>query len=236
MKKLFISIVVLALMVGFVGCPKKNNPPEIQGITVTPPDSIKVGTQAHLKVNASDPDGDQLEFTWSATAGTLSATSGEEVDWTAPQDAGTYTITVEAKDEDGETDQATASIKVYRESYVYGENNTQVILYEGYWNTSRISISGAPNNAVADSLELTVDIMHPYPQYLRIDLEPPNDPFYWIVWDQNYPGGKRSIKIDCNVGIPFSVNGDWDISIGVYTGGGNGALNSWSLKIWYHTP
>lgn len=112
------SLLVLALVLAFfIGCPKKNHPPEITGITATPADSINTGGKVHLKVEADDEDGDDLDFTWSASSGTLSATTGEEVDWTAPNDTGTYTITVKAEDEEDE-DEATKDIKVYSQTLI----------------------------------------------------------------------------------------------------------------------
>jgi hypothetical protein len=49
---------------------------------------------------ASDPDGDELSYEWAATAGAISGT-GAVVNWTAPQEVGTYDITVVVKDGHG---------------------------------------------------------------------------------------------------------------------------------------
>jgi hypothetical protein len=52
---------------------------------------------------ASDPDGDQLTYEWTAAAGDISGT-GAVVNWTAPQEVGVYNITVVVKDSHGSED------------------------------------------------------------------------------------------------------------------------------------
>jgi hypothetical protein len=49
---------------------------------------------------AYDPDGDQLEYTWEATGGTISA-EGSIAVWTAPEEYDTYYITVTVTDSRG---------------------------------------------------------------------------------------------------------------------------------------
>ena len=49
---------------------------------------------------ASDPDGDELSYEWTATGGDISGT-GSEVIWTAPEEVGMYDITVVVDDGQG---------------------------------------------------------------------------------------------------------------------------------------
>jgi len=49
---------------------------------------------------ASDPDGDELVYEWTATAGNISGT-GAAVNWTAPGEVGIYSVTVLVKDGHG---------------------------------------------------------------------------------------------------------------------------------------
>ncbi len=51
----------------------------------------------NVTCNATDPDGDVLSYVWTASGGNISGT-GAAVNWTAPQEVGTYNITVVVKD------------------------------------------------------------------------------------------------------------------------------------------
>jgi hypothetical protein len=50
--------------------------------------------------NASDPEGDDLSYEWSANGGSINGT-GSEVIWTAPEEVGMYDITVVVEDNFG---------------------------------------------------------------------------------------------------------------------------------------
>jgi len=60
---------------------------------------------------ASDDDGDALSYEWTATGGNIFG-SGEVVNWTAPQEAGIYNVTVVVKDGYGGADTAFLSLSV----------------------------------------------------------------------------------------------------------------------------
>jgi len=101
-----IILVVAALLIG--GCTPANQPPVISSLTagagrVNPSDSCQV------KCVASDPDGDELSYTWSADGGSI---SGEEpvVTWTAPAVPGDYTIAVKVTD--GRGGEATTQLTI----------------------------------------------------------------------------------------------------------------------------
>jgi YVTN family beta-propeller protein len=63
------------------------------------------GETVDLFVQASDPEGTALTFSWSASAGTLgtpaSSTSMSEVVWTAPASGGSFTVSAVVQDADG---------------------------------------------------------------------------------------------------------------------------------------
>jgi len=63
---------------------------------ITPSGSVQV------TCNATDPDGGELGYEWTATGGNISGT-GAVVNWTAPQEVGIYNITVVVKDHDGDS-------------------------------------------------------------------------------------------------------------------------------------
>jgi len=79
-----------------VGVLAPNNPPTIEELTTDCPRVRKAGT-ATITCEASDPDGDELTYIWSAERGTISG-EDHEVTWTAPSEYGDYLITVTVSD------------------------------------------------------------------------------------------------------------------------------------------
>ena len=81
-----------------------NLPPVFTSITRVPNGAVTTGTPVNITAVASDPDtSSPVEFTWSASTGSLNATTGDTVTWTAPNTASTAQITVTAKDIDNGT-------------------------------------------------------------------------------------------------------------------------------------
>ncbi len=78
------------------GCAPSNNYPVISSLE-TEKDWVVPSSSSEVKCVASDPDGDSLTYTWSATGGTFSE-AGPLTTWMAPNVPGTYTITVTVKD------------------------------------------------------------------------------------------------------------------------------------------
>lgn len=75
------------------------SPPIIAGL-VAATDWVTPSGDVQLTCNATDPEGGELTYQWTATAGSISGT-GAAVNWSAPQEAGIYDITVVARDVDG---------------------------------------------------------------------------------------------------------------------------------------
>jgi hypothetical protein len=73
-----------------------NEPPIIKSLVA---DAAWTTPSGNLQVtcDASDPDGDELSYEWTTTGGHISGT-GAAVNWAAPQEVGTYNITVVVKD------------------------------------------------------------------------------------------------------------------------------------------
>ncbi|MQY67110.1 MAG: PKD domain-containing protein, partial [Dehalococcoidia bacterium] len=87
-----------------------NNPPTIESLATDCPRVKKAGT-ANMTCEASDPDGDELTYTWSAERGNISG-EGKEVDWVAPNEFGTFAITVTVTDGRGGEASDERSIRV----------------------------------------------------------------------------------------------------------------------------
>ncbi len=80
-------------------CVPSNNCPVISRLE-TEKDWVTPLSSSEVKCVASDPDGDSLTYTWSATGGAFSG-AGPNTTWMAPGTPGTYTITVMVADSRG---------------------------------------------------------------------------------------------------------------------------------------
>ncbi len=76
---------------------EQNNPPAISAMTPANGSDFGPGSVVPCTVTAADADGDPLTYRWTATGGSFSG-SGADVDWTAPPQSGTYTITCDVTD------------------------------------------------------------------------------------------------------------------------------------------
>ena len=103
-----------------------NDPPEINTFIV--PKEVRYGESVALKVGVSDPENDDLTYTWEASAGTLTGEEGTEIQWTAPElpdseiaPDQTITVHVSVRDNGEETVSKSASIVVFSKSYRVAE-------------------------------------------------------------------------------------------------------------------
>ena len=87
---------------------RANTPPTITSL-IADGDWITPSGNLEVTCNATDPDGDEISYDWTATGGDISGT-GAVVNWTAPQEVGIYHITVAVKDGHGSS--ATNSLPV----------------------------------------------------------------------------------------------------------------------------
>jgi hypothetical protein len=72
-------------------------------------DWVDVSNSITIDCLASDPDGDELKYRWLANGGTISG-EGSSITWTAPDNAGSYTVSVVV--DDGRGGEVTASLAV----------------------------------------------------------------------------------------------------------------------------
>ena len=85
-----------------------NQPPVIDSLTAER-ERVRRATTSAIECVASDPDGDELSYTWSASGGNISG-EGRVVSWVAPNAFDTYTVTVTVTD--GRGGEATESIDI----------------------------------------------------------------------------------------------------------------------------
>jgi len=78
---------------------RANTSPSINSLVADAEWTLLSGT-LQVACNATDPDGDELSYEWTATKGDISG-MGAVVNWTAPEEIGIYHVTVMVKDGHG---------------------------------------------------------------------------------------------------------------------------------------
>jgi hypothetical protein len=106
------GLLLLVTMILIGNCASPNQAPVVSSLApsakvISRTDSIEV------KSVASDPDGDELDYIWSASDGDISR-EGSVIFWTAPGTSGNYTITVQVTDGKGGEASESVSIEVVR--------------------------------------------------------------------------------------------------------------------------
>jgi hypothetical protein len=106
MKKAITILMVILFAVGLSslsGCKKdddkKNSPPVVTSVTVTPA-SVSPGGSAIVAVTADDSDGDALTYSYAPTGGAVVG-NGATATWTAPTIPGAYSVAVSVNDGNG---------------------------------------------------------------------------------------------------------------------------------------
>ena len=87
------AAIVLAILIDTM---LANHRPAITGLEAEPDRVIPSGS-CQIACNASDADGDELSYNWSASGGEING-EGATVTWTAPDSAGSYNVTVTVTD------------------------------------------------------------------------------------------------------------------------------------------
>jgi hypothetical protein len=87
---------------------RTNDPPTIGSLIADAEWTSPSGT-LQVTCTASDPDGDELSYEWSTSGGDISGT-GSVASWSAPQEVGTYSVTVVVRD--GYGGEATGSVSL----------------------------------------------------------------------------------------------------------------------------
>jgi hypothetical protein len=105
MRRLLFSamILTLAACTDVIGAPGSNQPPLIGVLAASPQTGLTPGQAIEVSVGATDPEGDFVQFAWTASAGTLSTPAGARVVWYPPTAPGQYILRVLASDGHGGT-------------------------------------------------------------------------------------------------------------------------------------
>ena len=90
------SIILVVAILLVAGCTPPNQPPVISSLTASE-GRVSPSASCQVECVASDPDGDELSYTWSASGGDIPG-EGSVVTWTAPAAAGDYTLAVKVTD------------------------------------------------------------------------------------------------------------------------------------------
>ena len=112
----YLSLVVLFLSIIFCNCVPSNSYPVISSLEAEK-DSVTPSGSCEVKCIASDPDGDNLTYTWSVTGGVFSGT-GPVVTWIAPNVPGSYILTVKVTDDKGGETAKQVAIEVIRVNHL----------------------------------------------------------------------------------------------------------------------
>jgi len=88
-----------------------NRSPDIKSISLSS-DTLYVGQQYEVSVDASDLDGDTLSYTWSVTGGSIVDNTSNPVKWNTPAVPGDYGISVVVNDGNGNNSETSAAVYV----------------------------------------------------------------------------------------------------------------------------
>ena len=101
-----VIVAAVALTLIILNAASPNHQPVVASLEAETQRVLPSGS-SQVTCSATDPDGDALNYEWTATGGDISGT-GEVVTWTAPKEFGTYDVTVVAHD--GRGGEATRTI------------------------------------------------------------------------------------------------------------------------------
>lgn len=106
-----VGIVLAAVLLSILGYRMlANHRPVITSLEAEPEIVILSGT-CQIVCSATDPDGDELNYGWSASGGGITE-EGATVTWTAPDSVGSYNVTVTVNDSHGSVVTGHATITV----------------------------------------------------------------------------------------------------------------------------
>lgn len=112
---IIVGVVVAAVLLAILlDTMLANHRPAITSLAAEPERVLPLG-KCQVMCNATDSDGDELSYNWSASGGNISGT-GPSVNWTAPNSVSSYNVTVMVTDGRGgtATDYVTIEVRANR--------------------------------------------------------------------------------------------------------------------------
>jgi len=225
---------IFAVLVIAVGCSSDTEPPEVSITSPSYGDTIDVHT---ITITADASDNKELEIVEFYIDNTLlgeDSTSPYENDWSivSYDNMSAHPIYAKAYDLSENFNQSeVVLVTVKNRGVVSGENTDSAVVFDGMWAERSVAISGAPDQAVVDSITLTVTIYHLQPSDMDIYLRSPDNTEHQI-WDNDFVGPTESFTT--TYFADESVEGSWLLRIyDSVTNGLGGYLAEYKIDIYW---
>ena len=137
-----------------VAAPEPPRPPANRPPTVTArcePCTVEVGKTSTVTADASDPDGDQLTYRWTAPTGTLTTATARQTPWTAPNQEGPVQLTVQVNDGKGGTADSSVTIQVIRPAV------KEIVFEDVHFDFDRYSLRPEATRALDEAIKSLQD-------------------------------------------------------------------------------
>ena len=146
-----VVVAVAALLAILFNMVLANHQPAITSLKAEPERVLPSGN-CQIVCNASDSDGDELSYDWSASGGEIDG-EGAVVTWTAPDSAGFYDVTVTVTDGGGGEfmSQVTITVRANEPPYISS------LVADADWTTASGAIQVTCNAADPDGDELSYE-------------------------------------------------------------------------------
>jgi hypothetical protein len=206
--------IMLVLAVGglaVLGCKQTAHPNHAPTITALDmPTEIDASVDATLRCTASDPDTDALAYNWTCSAGELQSTTGSAVVWTAPESAGTATITVTVRDDSGAADTMSGTVVVNSVTTTLFDwtgtiNGGDYKLFSSSYIPARYTVSGSFSATPLDITFLMLDSAN-YQQW-RLDSS-----YVAVVKVEKSAGSDFSAVVPAGAGYHFILDNQYNVS------------------------
>ena len=195
-------LVVATILIS--GCAPTNQPPVISSLTANEERVAPAGS-CQVECIALDPDGDELSYIWLAGDGSISA-EGSIATWTAPDSAGTYTITVRVIDDRG------------------GEATTNLTIEVAVNHPPIITSLTADKERVIPSGSCQVECV-------ASDLDGDELSYEWLV-----SGGSVHVEGSIATWTAPDTAGSYTITVRVTDGQGGESSSSLSINVAFNNP